>query len=143
MKQLQLEHLAPYLPYGVALEIKDEYYPDARFYLRNNPTALFPDHVINAKLVLSPLSQITQAIHHKGDWFIPMQILMEIWDELLYDDSSYQEEWYDIANKIRRLNVWQNHVLTTKLAEWHFDYLGMYSNGEGLIEKGLAIEFKE
>ena len=139
--KLELEHLAPYLPYN--LEILFEYRPFFKCYPNYFKTELLhPSNiliigkktysVISSKPKLRPLSDLTKEIEVNGEKFVPY--------DYFYNDP--ENDWFDG-------NVWMNYMfegnlekteiafipfyVIQKLAEWHFDIFG-------LIEKGLAVD---
>ena len=120
--KLELNHLAPYLPYNLQicfdgenphlnwnimkcshLAFESENYKDFRF-----------------KPILRPLSDLIKEIEVNGEKFKPIENIPNT-DVL---------NWY-----CNLLNINGNMTLTTffKLTEWHFDVFG-------LIENGLAID---
>lgn len=148
MDKLTLEHLAPYLPYGIRVTVgKTE----------RNLTAISLDSpfvfvsawkgsrekemlsIEDIKPILRPVSDLTKEIEHNGKRFIPIE-----WFEIGDDES---ENWFSFdhgnINLINDLNNISTHkvyhdinflpyAVVQKIIEWHFDVFG-------LIEKGLAI----
>ena len=86
---------------------------------------------IIASPILHPISDLTKPIEHKGEKFVPIEILKEMNGG---DDIYISEYGVSINNGYAaayNLNIAFEFVL--KLIEWHFDIAG-------LIEKGEAID---
>lgn len=148
MNKLKLEHLAPYLPYGLKVrhELKEKFntlivmgiHDDGGRVRYENEKDVSPKFSLavcwkerhkyestkyfyiqdNFKPILRPLSYLTKEIEHNGERFVPVDRL----------------EWnsYDhIIKKGMCDNVGYQYMI--KLFEWHFDVFG-------LIDKGLAID---
>jgi hypothetical protein len=86
MKQLTIEHLAAYLPYGVKVSCK--LFADQRSDLplvvlnpfadiRHGITINDVQHY-DGRLILRPLSQLTEVIEHNGERFVPMERIKEL-----------------------------------------------------------------
>lgn len=118
--ELKLEHLAPYLPYG--LKVKD----NERIYTmdtnNNNSdgieTVLYG---INQLPILRPLSDLTKEIEHNGERFVPKNMFNTKFEYLFTNI-----EYYNVQNDL-------SYSVVRKLIEWHFDVFG-------LIDKELAID---
>ena len=128
--ELELKHLAPYLPYQLncydsirglsknkysTVEVVTKGFGNSRIGI---------DHVLGSKLftpILRPLSQLTQEITHNGDTFVPIEYLDMYAEDLRvmikHDVMQANMRWHDAQ----------------KLVEWHFDVFN-------LIEHNLAIE---
>ena len=128
--ELQLKHLAPYLPYGLRMkaykntgkliklddscvQIKfDKHYSEYHYFMEIKP-------------ILRPLSDLTKEIEHNEEKFVPHK-------------KFFREAYQLIQNELEITNnkplcdyfTWE---IMQKLFEWHFDVFG-------LIEKGLAID---
>jgi hypothetical protein len=137
MNKLTIEHLAPYLPYGVYVYHEDqESKTDLVIGVYNNtidfetwsPVRPYLDEY---KLVLRPLSDLTREIEHDGEKFVPIEYLKE------HAVCDAERDYLDYAEK----NITRNPEKTKfgpyrviqKFFEWHFDVFG-------LIDKGLAID---
>jgi len=147
---LELKHLAPYLPYGLRIDISyyndedDDYkvsgsydYPivtgvDIRFdnlvcyYSRSSSYGIditqeyAMEHI---KPILRPLSDLTKEIEVNGEKFVPK-------DKLFLGDKS----WINFKSSIKKYALHcEPYWIIQKLYEWHFDVFG-------LIEEGLAID---
>jgi len=124
-KQLELKHVAPYLPYGVKAET-----PNGIQEIKGIDTALdaiglnyWVDGLkrtsfsIDCRLRLRPLSDLTKEIEHNGDKFVPSKVL-SAWDLegiTIIDMPHIPANLYDL------------------LLKWKFDVFG-------LIEDGLAVD---
>jgi len=139
---LTLEHLAPYLPYGVEVKTKDGIFKvvgwvdDIGVCL---DTILYGANAIpEYKLILRPLSDLTKEIEHKGERFVPKELLREISGAFKPTDDIKNTFTICIVDEtVTRFSALCVHInqleLFQKLFEWHFDVFG-------LIEKGLAID---
>jgi len=129
MEKLKLEHLAPYLPYGLKCwsttiilnsETENRIYEMGLISLRGvlKGTGI---------PILRPLSDLTKEIAVNGKTFVPKELL-----EARY----YTLDLYKQCDRIIEDSRWINqcdYLLIQHLLEWHFDVFG-------LIEKGLAID---
>jgi len=133
--KLTIEHLAPYLPYGIKV-----LRPDSRTILKvegiasqllifseeNEPDWTF-GIIQGNKLILRPLSDLTKEIDHNGARFVPSQYWSDApWDMLNMTLGTLYQYLRDPGFFLPYM-AWQ------KLFEWHFDAFG-------LIEQGLAID---
>lgn len=157
MMELELKHIAPYLPYKlkvrhpegdlIMMGIKDdggrireehEVVEDPQFTLvvcrkekhRYRPYSNF---FIQSgfKPLLRPLSDLTQEIEHNGERFVPDEQLCGALKELDYI-VGHHNDYFSF-----RKNLYANKGFSfseyQKLLEWHFDIFG-------LIQAGLAID---
>lgn len=147
--KLELKHLVPYLPYGVEIYKWDAGYekPVNKCHLIGIDgneiivssydfksihcgEKIFTRPKMNTslsitKLVLRPLSDLTEEIEHNGKKFKPLDIISEIFD--------YNDEWFGWDTFIKTYNMKMiDYDVIVKLIEWHFDVFG-------LIDAGLAI----
>lgn len=81
--QLTIEHIAAYLPYGVKVKSIDIFIGDPVFTLAAETisgTHAGMNWVLSDsfKLVLRPLSQLTEQITHNGDTFTPLERLNHV-----------------------------------------------------------------
>lgn len=85
MRQLTIEHLAPYLPYGLKVSVNNTEYKmtcDDNIY---HVTLSIIDTIEGlAKPILGPLSDLTKEIEHNGERFVPIEKLLHIAQENLY-----------------------------------------------------------
>jgi hypothetical protein len=152
--KLELKHLAPYLPYGLNLRIKN--YNSLSWsvklnidnYLNNFDKRYINDNIESIKPILRPLSDLTKEIEVNEEKFVPIYKLFEI----QYKDTSHVDLIREMYFKINYTFTCSSHYATAmetsintkniqmnnywkieKLFEWHFDVFG-------LIEKGLAID---
>lgn len=137
--QLTIEHLAPYLPYGLKLQyhgreigeltrlsdIKE--YDDIKLSIDWQDS----EHIWMFKPILRPLVDLAKEITHNGETFIPVDIL--------FPKNEYDTD-FDRRVAIECLNL-QSAIhfsctyfsVVQKLISWHFDVFG-------LIDKGLAVD---
>lgn len=145
---LTLEHLAPYLPYGVEVKTEDGIFKvvgwvddigiclDTIFYGAN----AIPEY----KLILRPLSDLTKEIEHNGRSFVPMDTVGDIPNNFCKCD--FVTDWCDKGGDFNEYvkefanGVFGNHHLdylpfgfVQKLIEWNFDVFG-------LLDQNLAID---
>lgn len=137
-KELTIEHLAAYLPYGVRFQIPkhrlkygqqdalpmnglsiDSYKnPNIEFLLPDDDL-LFSNQLKWCKPLLRPLSQINEVIEHNGERFVPSKRI---------DDMGYRFRYFVcVSIGIHALPYWVVRLMLS----WHFDVFG-------LIEAGLA-----
>lgn len=135
--------LAPYLPYGLKGNyLLSDVVPDAKYELRNKllTTDNFDFFLKYATPILRPLSDLTKEIEHKGNKFIPLEILNNMLftkhSKLEYYDSEYCEGAILFTTNISGFNLLSMNEKIHKLYEWHFDV-------NKLIEKGLAISIHD
>lgn len=112
--QLELKHLAPYLPFKV--KVRCCLGKGSIWTLRQFNIAQFSYY---DKLILRPLSDLTKEVEHNGERFVPNDKLLEFYGEEIDN--------YSLPLKLN------SYILIQQLFEWHFDVFG-------LIEKGLAID---
>lgn len=157
--ELELKHLAAYLPYGLKLLYRDESVRDL-LYLQTNHTS---DVVHIFKPILRNLSDLTKEIEVNGERFVPIDRIGKMsgvkqlerfecddivgygWTESYGDDG----QGYELSFNTEKMTfgVWADmkddggamlyevggYNEVQKLLEWHFDIYG-------LIESGLAID---
>jgi hypothetical protein len=151
--KLTLEHLGPYLPYGLKWKVKSKLFYTA--YMSTKRIALispsgngevfkFPwDNLPkNIKPILRPLSDLTKEIEVNKHKFIPLEVLN------LNINAKYDRPYINkkqagfvygfAAHKVINLkNINHNsywHI--TRLLEWHFDIFS-------LLDNNLAININE
>ena len=142
MEKLELKHVAPYLPYGLAficfdVESKEfEELPLVSINLANEeleiggmdiPIDELPYPIgLEIKPILRPLSDLTKEIEVNGEKFVP-RVKMG----LIHDVSGNNIFNYRTGERINILSL--PYYKIEYLFEWHFDVFG-------LIEQGLAID---
>ena len=161
MAQLELKHLAPYLPYGLKMYAASGK-PKRRSEIEVLTTLNYHTlvSVLRRKPILHPLSDLTKEIEVNGEKFVPIVFIGEMlgyklskfevdgqteygWDQKSYDDSQgysfgwWQDGgcfavWYDCINGDPIDTVLDINTMQ-KLFEWHFDVFN-------LIPEGLAID---
>ena len=128
-EQLELKHLAPYLPYNTRAIDNFGKIKYIRGVLLNSFNALFvrlndKDYCLNInsgiKPILRPLSDLTKEIEHNGEKFVPI----EEWSWGRFEEIS------TLKNSTLRFIQLREYEI---LIEYHFDV-------SGLIDKGLAID---
>jgi hypothetical protein len=130
-EQLELKHIAPYLPYGITIYFENEKGDTWKKTLamhcsesRNEFAYHLIDEENNWKPLLRPLSDLTKEIEHNGEKFVPNEKLN--WDEGNVNHFIQRDSQDYVDYIIRPFEHRQ-------LCEWHFDVFG-------LIDKGLAIK---
>lgn len=127
MKQLELKHLAPYLPYGLnCIFTWDNHLPNPK----ERKDIMLPNDLVGKldfKPIFHPLADLTKEIEVDGEKLEPLEWFntnMKInrgwwnWDAVLKDKE-----------KLLRLD----YRIVQKMFEWHFDVFA-------LIDAGLAID---
>ena len=117
--KLNIEHIAPYLPYSVKVG-------DGR-----TPFALTADNFSNVfpyitEIYLHPLSNLTKEIEVNGEKFVPIDWFNENYAAIQYTKEQMQNHFISFGTKM-------SYDICQKLFEWHFDLFE-------LIEKDLAID---
>ena len=130
--KLKIEHLAPYLPYG--LEIMFEYRANfkcdpnyfKRLKLEGSNISIIGKRtysIVSSKPILRPLSDLAKEIDFNGEKFVPKNVLKElIMKKGNY--SNYDSSWINESIKIDLLPYW----IIQKLLEWHFNVFNLHSN---------------
>jgi len=156
--KLTLEHLAPYLPYGVLFisEMDKPYdeYGRQPIWTLNGISEMFGDYclltkqnsdaydIVTCKPILHPLSELTKEIEHNGDTFVPILKWCDLPDWATVISKGYSNKHYyatfgiedDIVTyKIPTDVNSMNYYTVQKLFSWHFDL-------HGLIDKNLAVD---
>lgn len=135
---LELKHLAPYLPYGLKVGWNNIFHEmislksNERCQLVDNFTdEIYGIKLVHIKPILRPLSDLIKEIEHNGERFVPLE-------KLEVEGANIGSNIVGIVISIVEDYEWiylqdvQNNI-TQKLFEWHFDVFN-------LIEKGLAID---
>jgi hypothetical protein len=125
--KLELKHLAPYLPYDVEVELKNE--------IVHNQIILDVDSLRRnglsyIKPILRPLSDLTKEIDWRNDG-----------KKILFEKLFFRENSLKLNKELRITNgkpisEFLTYGIVEKMLEHHFDVFG-------LIEKGLAIPMGE
>jgi len=139
MKELESEHLAPYLPYDTHMTIQFSEYND----MHEDGVYCLDAEILRwlnltkdtVQLHLRPLSDLTKPItvegYNNGKKFVPIVKLYGNSEAYFLDNLDDDE----VIAQIKRL-IWTQDLeygTFQKLFEWHFDVFG-------LIEKGLAVD---
>jgi hypothetical protein len=120
MGKLTIEHLAPYLPYGLSIDTSklENGYSIMTMCdkggLSNISIGNVMDEYPYTKPILRPLSDLTKEIDHNGERFVPYYWFGR---QGININSIKDERWH----------------IVQKLLSWHFDVFG-------LIDKGLAVD---
>ena len=143
-KELTIEHLAAYLPYGVSVSccffegtktivplVTVNPWSDMRKGVSIDQVSHY-----SGKLLLRPLSQLTETIEHNGERFVPMERLREECDctamheflDALIDDPK------TVADKMG----YAPYDTFKAMLSWHMDVLSLI--GSGLAEPIPSIE---
>lgn len=151
--------LAPYLPYDIKCQIEHDCIMINEIATGIDTRMEYPNQYIlfgniegwkfigdkkvllsSCKPILRPLSDLTKEIEHKGNKFIPLDILNNMLftkhSKLEYYDSDYCEGAILFTTNISGFNLLSMNEKIQKLYEWHFDV-------NKLIEKGLAISIHD
>lgn len=131
-KKLTLREIAPYLPYGLKVLLTESNKTAEMFVLNK---ILFRHQIqiqtiygtygdMYFKPILRPLSDLTKEIEVNGKKFVPIEEIKESQRHLFFRE--------DIENPLEGMQYSEMQ----KLFSWHFDVFG-------LIESGLAIDFKK
>lgn len=116
METLKLEHIAPYLPYGLKYNLKERSKHDIR---ELDASTLVYKNINRIQPILHPLSDLTKPIQHNGEEFAPF----EYWNEIgLRSSDSY------ILNDAGQTPAWINGAswnVMQKLFEWHFNVFNL------------------
>lgn len=133
--ELEVKHLAPYLPYGLKLQyvVRDVVQSTGIMNsishndFETHPTRINinyqgEEHIWMFRPMLRSLSKITEEINHENQVFIPIETL---------DMDFLQFEYYHSENGLDLSKI--TYLDVVRLLSWHFDVFG-------LISKGLATE---
>jgi hypothetical protein len=131
--ELELKHLAPYLPYGLKM-INTK--PGRQAYNIITKTTLKKIEImdfencyflwfLNRKPILRPLSDLTKEIEINGEKFVPI-------NQFYREERNLLEKELSVTNG-NLICEFLSYKIMIKLFEWHFDVFG-------LIPTGLAID---
>lgn len=133
--ELELKHLAPYLPYDLM------FYYEALDGTPALPWKLTSNTIEGAvfyqnKPILRPLSDLTKEIEVNGKKFIPLEVVLSISaneERALEIYGTIPDYWnHFTAIEPRYWDYW----IVQKFLEWHFDVFG-------LIPQGLAYDINK
>lgn len=157
MEKLELKHLAPYLPYGLKVDLSplehfnldDEsdvivYIDEWMYGFSKNKKVGFSDNHYRyvdfniCKPILRPLSDLEKEIDHNGERFVPIKwfesnINKSINIYLPINKDMDLEIDIETEDYSQTIDLFDGYISVQKLLEWHFDVFG-------LIDKGLAID---
>lgn len=141
--ELELKHLAGYLPYGLKVFRENKSIESDTFFivgasktcvlLQNSGLAVVDMERI--KPILRPLSDLAKEIEVDGEQFVPKSILFKLFGGMAQFqilEKGFYSLNYGCYLKIEQLP----HNIVSQLLEWHFDIYG-------LIENGLAISIHD
>jgi hypothetical protein len=130
--ELKIEHLAPYLPYGLEImfEYRSSFKCDPNYFKRlklegSNISIIGKKtySIVSSKPILRPLSDLAKEIDFNGEKFVPKNVLKElIMKKGNY--SNYDSSWINESIMIDLLPYW----IIQKLLEWHFNVFNLPSN---------------
>ena len=137
MKKLELKHFAPYLQYKPSVLIDREYTREIIGFVGlceglvqiERKSQDFGDYidVKRCKLILRPLSDLTNEIDVNGEKFVPYDNLKSEYTTII--------AFSDAINKVKESRINEvRYGFIQKLLEWHFDVFW-------LIEQGLAVDY--
>lgn len=132
--ELKLEHIAPYLPYGLKIKYRNGN-PER---LTGTVTGIEGNLVITGyhivpmngtfKPLLRPMSDITKEIEHNGERFVPIDSISKKFDFSIIEHAFLEQNaGSNKFNWIRSIS----YPVILKLISWHFDVFG-------LLDKNLA-----
>tara|TARA_B100001146_G_C16196757_1_gene442106 strand:- start:3384 stop:3794 length:411 start_codon:yes stop_codon:yes gene_type:complete len=130
--KLQLEHLAPYLPYGLKCK-------STTILFGHEDNGIYEMGLISMRGVLKgtgipilrPLSDLTKDIGEWGEFITTIDLIR---NEFIKIDGSHRNFDYPLTLDGKTCGILSlPYWVIQKLFEWHFDVFG-------LIEKGLAID---
>lgn len=136
--QLKIEHVAPYLPYGLKgvclesvidptddqsgiYEMNGIYTYDKCITFKDGFDVYLDDDQTDFKPILRPLSDLTKEIEHNGERFVPRSNLFKI--------AEFNSPKMDYKNILE-----SPFYLVDQLFQWHFDIFN-------LIPEGLAVDY--
>lgn len=126
--KLTIEHLAPYLPFGLKVDVGQ--YSEKNVELTLG--LLQGYNIESIKPNLRPLSDLTKEIEHNGETFVPVVRVCAfgVVTKIINDSDVEKLKYFisDWENK-KKMPQWCYELFTS----WHFDM-------DNLIEKGLAID---
>ena len=141
--ELELKHIAPYLPYGLKCTNTKKSYNQTgedRTGILETLSVNTDDSVIMGAEgyflvgyheilpLLRPLSSLTKVIEVDGKKFVPI-------NNLTLSKADSFSDFLDLSKGIKDVMSFRYWVVE-KLFEWHFDVFG-------LIEKGMAIAIED
>lgn len=146
MKQLTIKELAPYLPYGLMVEIQQTTYgkiiepfvgiKHGNFFFGGRKVDVDEYSFDEFKPILRNLSSLTKEIEHNGERFVPLNKLKYIINDFdTFGSNDISDIFIGDTNRNYGTEYYFNDTIeiVQKMHEWHFDLYG-------LIEQGLAID---
>ena len=150
--KLELKHLAPYLPYGLkikldleVLELKglDDWHLIIDKQNSHNEFIAMPIGIKSHKPILRPLSDLfIKRFDDENGGLRHIDIISSkiFFDNHIDEVTTHANFWYGLINSMVYPTLSQSKELTDFLYENHYDVEALFNNGNGLIEKGLAID---
>jgi hypothetical protein len=135
--ELELKHIAPYLPYGLkwTLQGLNEFAMSGvtheTLFTESGAVLTWPKHPDLPRALfplLRPLSSLTKVIEVDGKKFVPI-------NNLTLSKADSFSDFLDLSKGIKDVMSFRYWVVE-KLFEWHFDVFG-------LIEEGLAVAIED
>jgi hypothetical protein len=146
-KELTIEHLAAYLPYGVKVScsffegrnthvplVVYNPYSDMRGGVSINQVAHF-----SGKLLLRPLSQLTETIEHGGERFVPLDRIRKEIKAIDGDTRRFGYAGYNARRHMFQMTIDGKACGNHSLPYWIVQMLhSLHFDTNSLIESGLA-----
>lgn len=169
-KELTIEHIAPYLPYGLKCQVTDK--GELKIATLNaiytDNTYVFSDIIESEqgfediKPILRPLSDLTKEIEHNGERFVPIVELFQLSYQDIYEHrfngdttilsskylaAQFQEDGWSYGFTVELPTQFQMTANGDQLTISNFDlYQKLFQwhfDTQGLIDSGLAININE
>lgn len=134
MEKLELKHLAPYLPYGLEIDLSPLDHMNLDSLLNNKVS--YVDDYMNAYIKLKPSMDFAVSSHHSFSLSTCKPILRPLSDlikEVEHDGERFVPRSKFYGNPTDVTINQMPYAVVQKILSWHFDIFG-------LIEKGLAID---
>ena len=129
MNKLTIEHLAPYVPYGLKVLV-EEYGIELVVGIHGNDIITTEDnaHFSAVKPILRPLSYLTKEIEHNGEKFVPLVELFKL------SRDNYQQE-------IKYHCVMATSQIQIEMLGFRNYFFGLYESDRDVrIENGLYFD---
>ena len=94
----------------------------------------------DTKPILYPLSDLTKEIEHKGEKFVPIFELAELWFKCgLNSNYEYAVDQEELEKAIMLDYKIVPFLIIQKLIEWHFDIANLIEKGEAINVNSIEI----
>lgn len=143
--KLELKHIAPYLPYGLKIKLKDgeatgvivELNTKTGVILFENQHGDCLCHLDDVLFLMRPLSDLTKEIEHNGEKFVPIEKLQELYpasmsDIRMIDHEELSGQWMLNTNRDGEVSINIMRQIDAKLFEWNFDVFNLIPNNLAL-----------